>query len=1021
MANTIVFKTQKEDGSWKSWRNIAIPVRYGTLLDEQLDYAVVTLSRIKRKEFKPMTRADLVITSATEYGGVQEKTYQYFIASDEAYETPVGSGVYQHELTLVELTKYLECFPLESLCFTTPNAGSKKVSGSRPTLQSEFSPAYANETIIDGYYASDYETPSLIGTTFKLLPVKSGLSASPSLSSKVRITQASGVTEYELKDGNFGDKEFTIESGENIITYELHIPASTYLTYTETSTFTIVGVESKVLPLKPWTVNEVIQRVLSLVEPIRLNERPRFSFSLENGGNVKKELFAQLAPEFTFTRMTLREALQAIGSFIHAEPRLVIETVEGVEKYQIIFDSYGEQEYATITNYKEKHAQGDFYIPKRLSETKYRALQNSLDIEQSCTNLDSYQENLVNRLAWDRGTVEQPYGLGAQTLRTEAAYARAEDASSFYFPTTQGIDRVVKFEYIDEDGEGHDITQYVYEEKIYNALSSYEGTYPSSKAYALYYSQGKNGINGMFFKNNSALANGAFEKYAIVNILGKVVDKFPDKYNQLRFRLSYVPVYSTRVRQSKPYLNEYLSHPRILNYSQTDNSVEARYFGENIKGAIARMGNPERAYTINLRNVNNIPQAGKLWDDDYYIASVSVSVNQDLFEVSCGLSKNFNRKSKYIGASSIKRVYEVSEEMVQQRHTIYNDYIVLTKSPLGIGEFRGGKQELLLNSTGLKAIANIFSFFDYQNYKEISCVLAQGSTKKNTPKKRVLLPVIASSFGNAMEFTWEYKDNFSAGLQLIYKKVGEVEGKFGYEVEYADSYGRIWSYWFSLMSDSQLSEGNASANEDLLPEAKGVDGKVLSDTYKYVSSGDFLERKDSREALKKSYVIEFVTDEPSIIIGSAFASRNPLVYNEGPNYRKPHLCIFKEKLNKFSSVVDQENILSEIYIEDEKLGISYENVSADSDNYAPPTFTISGIAATKAGKAWAYITPIRTIAQYAVEDEDGDASPMNIQDGGEIIIGENIDFAEGDTIGSFSGCAVHDVFKYLEAKNKIKE
>ena len=56
-----------------------------------------------------------------------------------------------------------------------------------------------------------------------------------------------------------------------------------------------------------------------------------------------------------------------------------------------------------------------------------------------------------------------------------------------------------------------------------------------------------------------------------------------------------------------------------------------------------------------------------------------------------------------------------------------------------------------------------------------------------------------------------------------------------------------------------------------------------------------------------------------------------------------------------------------------------------------------------------------------MEDEDGDASPMNIQDGGEIIIGENIDFAEGDTIGSFSGCAVHDVFKYLEAKNKIKE
>ncbi len=135
MANTITFETQREDGTWKTWRNVAIPVKFGKLLDEQLDYAVVTLARVKRKEFKPLTKARLTVTSETEHGGVQPDTMVYFIANDDAFETPIGSGAYNHELTLIELTKLLECFQLESLCFTNPNGNDYTRAGTLPDLE----------------------------------------------------------------------------------------------------------------------------------------------------------------------------------------------------------------------------------------------------------------------------------------------------------------------------------------------------------------------------------------------------------------------------------------------------------------------------------------------------------------------------------------------------------------------------------------------------------------------------------------------------------------------------------------------------------------------------------------------------------------------------------------------------------------------------------------------------------------------------------------------------------------------
>lgn len=850
--------------------------------------------------------------------------------------------------------------------------------------------------------SSNIKTPSLIGTRYKFYKVDCSSwtdTYGNSAYGFVTVTYPDGTegstTDSYAGQGNAGILEFPdyylpVDEGETKVKYTIFLQTDLQTIRTEIWTFSIFGVANR-YPLKPWTVGDVLERIVQLVEPIRKGQTPRFSIAPPT--EEKAKLFSQFAPEFTFTRQTLREALQTVGGFIHAEPRL--REIEG--RYYIDFDYYGEQEYAEYTNYKTGNV-------KRLNEYKYRTLQSKYGIEQATTKLDSYQDNLVNRLAWEQATTGQPYKNGVQTLRTETAYIRGEENNNFFFPTLYNIDRIIKFEYIHE-GVGYDITPYVFEENVYNNLSSFDENYPVSKSYALYYTQGAKGIKGFFYKVASKWGGNVGKKYSIVNIIKAASDiNQSENYQDMQFRLTYVPIYSTRVQQSKAYINDYLPLPRILNYTQSDNSVETRYFGENIKGAVSRMGNVEKIYTLNLRNLKNIPKAGQLWDDDYYIASVSVSVNADLFEVSVGLSKNFNRKSQYIGASSYKRIYEVSERMVQQRHTVYTDYIVITSSlPQNDVDNTG----LLLNQDGLNAIASIFSGNDTENPidSSIVCVHAFGWEKNApSPQEMVMLPVVSSAFGNAMEFTWEYKDNFSAGLKMQYAESGEVAGYFGVEVEYTNYYGRLYYYYFSLLTEAQTSNYNISVNN--LPQvttgmqAYGMAGVSLVENGQ---NNPLIERKDSREALKKSYVIEFVTDEKDFVIGSSIASENPLVYFN-KNKQQPHLYVLKNRVNKFANTVDLSNSVN--------LGV--KNPQVFNNYFLMQNDTPSPIDC----EAWAYVIPEYDGESYTVEDEDGVISTITPKLGGNILIACNKTIKKGDSVGNFYGYVAHDAFNYLKEKNK---
>lgn len=869
-------------------------------------------------------------------------------------------------------------------------------------------------------YPGEYKTPSAIGTVYKILDVEEsttgipGVTGSRTISGTVTILQPSGSVEYNIRA--LGDKTFTVEAGVNSIRYDLTVTidvgGGSYTSTDYIYEFSIAGVDNHT-PLAPYSIQEVINRVLELQDPLvyssvtnGLHYQPRFKFDLSKIPAEKQELFTRRnAPEFTFTRCTLREALQIIGGYIHAEPRLLYKAETG-EFDTITFDFYGLEEYAEY--YDVNHQE-----MRRLSDYKYEDKTLSWNIEQGCNELDAYVENLVNRINAGSSTTAQPFKGGYQTLRMETAYVRYEDEEgALYFPTDYPIHEIKGF-YWYYNGTKYDITPYIYEKNIYDSqLSSYEETYPISKSYGLYYTLGEKGIKGFFFKNQKL--SGPFANYAIINILRAAAGNsvwLPEnieQYLSLQFQLEYTPIYSARIKHSKTYVDEWLPQPRTLNYSQSDNMVETQYFGENIKGAVERYGTLEKLITFVCRNIETIPKSGLKFDDDYYIATVSVEVIQDRFKVTCGLSKKFNRLSKYVGVSSYKRIYEVSERMTQTRDNVWTDYVIFADID---EDTTWVKQEGALQSYFWAVMRNSICDTDPTPIPT-SCKL-RGFTKNETPLNAVLLPVVVSAVGNTIEYSCAYKDNFSAGQ----RKIIFDDAEYSSEVEYSDYYGRIYYL--------QWAYGTANyplTNPDDLPYLGSW--YAISDNFISISGNDYqVLRKDGAEAIKHNVCIQFVADNKKFIIGSALARTNLSVSNQGSGGAK--FVVLKKPLSVFSSIIPESEIRETIDITNENFEfIADQNGNSVGLIFNPPKNKY--FAKYIQGNAWALITP-RTSEEKTYSTEGGETVAVTETSGGELLIGKNerIDASpnvsaipdEKKKIGTgFMAFGCHNIYEWLKQK-----
>jgi len=633
--------------------------------------------------------------------------------------------------------------------------------------------------------------------------------------------------------------------------------------YTITYKFLVISNQK---PLPKWTVASVIDRLLDVGQVHLKSQLPKYELNAAQKAEFKKIE----APEFAFSKMTLREALDQIGGFIHGMARLKGNT--------IYYDMLGGTQKAALADSKYP------YISNRYSQ----------NVESYATELDSAVDNLVNILDADEGVITEPYAGGYKSIRSEEAYARITDGNMI-ISTAFPIYSVQKLEVRDPDGNIGDITAYLFESAAYGLISSFDGLYPRSKAFAIYYTQGQKDIKGLYFKVPSAIG-GAGSKYAISNIVKAVTGYDGTDYQKIWFRITYTPVFSSRVKQHKFYYKDF-AHPRALAYNQSANLVETRYYGENMRGLIARTGNAEIVRTYRLNGFSLLPTAGQMWDDDYYVSSVTVAVMPFYVDCSVGLSKDFNRLSQYIGINSMHRIYEVSEKQAFDRDIVYSDFVV-------IGDDRHGDGLCLISLWGSNAIANTFRQTGSNLPISGACVT---TIAEDNSEYSATLPAISTAMGNTLVFSFYMEDSYSAGWKSVPGNNGEIEGYWQTNVEYNDYYGRFDFMKLQFIEQGitpptsggysdipyNLPQGTyPSADESLRPLIITPDDNPLKI------------RKNSTEIIHMHYQIHFVSNRKDIIVGPALTHNCPLVRGIRGKEHSAVLYVLPQPLNKFADKID---------------------------------------------------------------------------------------------------------------------
>lgn len=96
-------------------KNIPFPIKWQELLDERLDEGCFTLLQVDTPNFKPLTDVKIIIKDDKDE---ILKEMDFLISNDKAEQIPSGSTKYNHEIFVIELTKWLEGFMCRSIGFT---------------------------------------------------------------------------------------------------------------------------------------------------------------------------------------------------------------------------------------------------------------------------------------------------------------------------------------------------------------------------------------------------------------------------------------------------------------------------------------------------------------------------------------------------------------------------------------------------------------------------------------------------------------------------------------------------------------------------------------------------------------------------------------------------------------------------------------------------------------------------------------------------------------------------------------
>lgn len=643
------------------------------------------------------------------------------------------------------------------------------------------------------------------------------------------------------------------------------------LDYYFTSTYDISVVDKMQYEnIKPYyTISNVLNRIVEVGVTRRKGEKQRYKIDskvLEKYKDVR-------APEFHITRNTLFEALLQVGDYIHAIPRLLWNEEDNAFNLITFDDLGGDEEW--------KPSECD--ILTGCKKTRY--------VQESYGAYDSVVQNLINTTNEAEASVKSI----SRTPRVERGnWAIANDTACI--TVDKPFYRVLKLEvakYENKKFITKDITPYLYEEAEYETLSSYTNTYPYAKSYALTYRQGSNVINGFAFQRETSSNNIEIPNCSLQNILSAVgLTGMDNNFKDLIFTVTYIPIVEARVVQKKAYKGDFDLDCSVI-YNQQSNTVESNYYGENVKGILAMLGNEVTFMRYKVFDFNNLPRCGQKIGDNYIFNIKRNIMCNDSIEYSMLLTENFNKLNDYYGLHSNFRLFDVSEKQSINREINYSEEL-----------FLGFKQKKIKSNFALKEVGNMIKNTLLSEESNNLCAIAQGFDKDNIAiQKPVIKSLVSGSMGNSIFFNYKYDDNFSAGEKVEDAFIMDNNNKYSQKlVPYGDVYGELYYLKLHILKNKDSDNLDEAKNA---PECEYDFTNTNNVVFDYATD-PLVIRKDSRECLNVTTQINFVAEDKEIVIGRLLCLRNSLV-NMNANYPTPKLVLLPYKVNMLNSYLDLTN------------------------------------------------------------------------------------------------------------------
>lgn len=693
--------------------------------------------------------------------------------------------------------------------------------------------------------------------------------------------------------------------------------------------WTVASIES--MPQR-YTIKDVINRLLNVCEIRRkvAKETPRFILD-----ETITDKLMLLSPEFSFTQGTLFEALQQIGEYIHAIPRLIPNVT-----YDYEYDANGNVTSTTRNDYTDWNIVTFDFLGgvETYNNDNYSLIDLEYPMDDFATNFVSNVQNATTSNYNNETTVIEPFNGGFVSTRTDAANFEISNDSAI-FKTKYPIRSIISVK-VYTGGKVKDITAHIVEKAKFETRYTYANATDiyNNKGFFLYYTEGEKNINNLsYLRPNANFLGVLSNREAIKNILSLDATIDVERYiKNMAVQIEYIPFQDFKVRQYKT-LVETTAEESSLFYNQQSNEVDVDAYGKAINYALLKVGNEKITKSQYFNSLQKAPRCGLLQNQYYaYIVNREIGFNVPI-KTTTQWSKNYNEMYAFNGIKKNVRQYEISEKESTLRNLDYQEFCFvdvvddvedifadstqvelqtfIKESLAHIGFASNKLLDLISNK-----LSNNNSAIQSLTYAIVKTIATNREGKEE--KHCFLTPIECFAFGKSVVLHLQTDDNYSAGTYAINANevdsstkeitvdgvVDKIINSYAVEdyVRYSNEFGRFDTMGVYFGCVNPLKNFDISSASKYLYKVDENNINVDSAIINFMDQ-PFIVDKDSREQISLTTQLNFVTTNPDVLIGNQLVQMFPFTTEKQPTYK---FVYFTKMPNKFEDVVDSESIYS---------------------------------------------------------------------------------------------------------------